>query len=125
MNDDDLEPAPVSALLAAPEPEVHGLAALRAEVRELELLTRVLVEMLEEKGLLDADEVRARLANAKRPKAVAARAPEGGPYRGGGVFAEPPPPGTVACARCGTFVAERKVFTNADGRFCRDCFEPG
>lgn len=97
--------------------------AMRAEVRELSLLTRVLVELLAEKGLIDEGEVRARLANARRQGGVPGG--KGHPYRGIASPAEPPPPGTIACARCGTFVAERKVFMNANGRFCRDCFEPG
>jgi hypothetical protein len=100
--------------------------ALRAELGELRNLTDALVELLAEKGMLDADDLRARLANARRPLSSPTLPSESGhPYRGSGKPAEPPPPGTVACARCGTIVAERKVFLNADGRFCRDCFEPG
>lgn len=100
--------------------------SLRAELGELRNLTDVLVELLAEKGMLDADDLRARLANARRPLSSPTLPSESGhPYRGSGKPAEPPPPGTVACARCGTIVAERKVFLNADGRFCRDCFEPG
>lgn len=114
------------APLGTEEAEGEGLdgdrAALRAEVRELSLLTRVLVEILGEKGLLDVDDVRARLANARRKGGPSSGE---GPYRAPASRAEPPPPGTIACARCGTFVAERKVFMNANGRFCRDCFEPG
>jgi len=100
--------------------------ALRAELGELRNLTDALVELLAEKGMLNADDLRARLANARRPLSSPTLPSESGhPYRGSGKPAEPPPPGTVACARCGTIVAERKVFLNADGRFCRDCFEPG
>lgn len=94
--------------------------SLRAEIGELSRTVRVLVELLAEKGLLDEVEVRARLANARR----GGGAPEAHPYRAPAVPREPAPPGTIACARCGTYVAERKAFTNANGRFCRDCFDP-
>ncbi len=117
------EPADLARELAA----LHAQAgALRVEVLELRQLTEVLTELLADKGLLDADELRARLANARRPPTLPTLPREGAhPYRGSGKSAEPPPPGTVACARCGTFIAERKAFLNANGRFCRDCFEPG
>lgn len=95
-------------------------ASLRAEVRELSGMVRVLVDLLAEKGLLDEGEVRARLANLRRGGSSS----EGHPYRAQAIPREPAPPGTIACARCGTYVAVRKAFTNANGRFCRDCFEP-
>ncbi|HQY64119.1 MAG: hypothetical protein IPF92_15050 [Myxococcales bacterium] len=143
------EPAPPSTEATAPEAahvplelvalraEASSLRAeavvLRAELADLRNLTDVLVELLAEKGLLDADDLRARLANARRPLSPpllrsrdgALPNESGHPYRASGKPAEPPPPGTVACARCGTIVAGRKVFLNANGRFCRDCFEPG
>jgi hypothetical protein len=132
----EAEPADTPAAISAPL-ELVALRAeaaslrtesltLRAELGELRHLTEVLVELLAEKGMLDADDLRARLANARRPLSSPTLPSESGhPYRASGKPAEPPPPGTVACARCGTIVAERKVFLNADGRFCRDCFEPG
>jgi formylmethanofuran dehydrogenase subunit E len=107
-------------LTSAEFPEETAEVSLRAEVRELSRTVRVLVELLAEKGLLDEVEVRARLANARRLGIGA----EAHPYRALSVPREPAPPGTIACARCGTYVAERKAFTNANGRFCRDCFEP-
>jgi len=107
-------------LTSAELPEELPAASLRAELRELSRTVRVLVDLLAEKGLLDEVEVRARLANARREGG----GPEAHPYRAAQVPREPAPPGTIACARCGTYVAERKAFTNANGRFCRDCFEP-
>ncbi|MFO0641722.1 MAG: hypothetical protein U0183_21035 [Polyangiaceae bacterium] len=113
---DEAKPSEPSLFEEDPKSE---LASLRAELRETRELLRELVAMLGERGLVDPVEVRARLANARRQGHTDAH-----PYRAAAPPAEPPPAGTVACAKCGTIVPERKVFTNANGRFCRDCFEP-
>jgi hypothetical protein len=101
------------------------LRELQGQFKLLATTTGVLLDMLEERGLLDEGEVHRRVDEAMRPPAP----PEtpspppvmsGDPYRGGP--ASHAPIETTQCVRCGKTVRLQATNLTGDGPVCDPCF---
>jgi hypothetical protein len=87
------------------------------QIKLLTTTVEVLIDALEERGLIDETTLRARLADRMKPRPPPIPADDraAGPYR------QAPAEETTACTNCGTRVPLSATTMTEDGAVCDDC----
>ena len=91
------------------------------QLRVLAATVEVLMDTLEERGLLDETTLRARVADRLEPPEPPPAEASGSPYRGTQPTARPADEQQLPCTNCGTHVPASMTTMTENGVVCDDC----